>query len=81
MVVPIIVGKGESPWDGDMAPRLGVIDPGGLIVADPGTRPEPVLSGCPTVVIDHHVPTGEPQHVMTISGNGLTPEPTTSLLA
>ncbi|MGI3904044.1 MAG: hypothetical protein ACRYGP_01135 [Janthinobacterium lividum] len=79
--VPVIIGKGESPWVTEVAARLRAFDPGGLIVADLGTRPEPVLSGCPTVVIDHHVPTGEPQDALTISGNGLTPEPTTSLLA
>jgi single-stranded-DNA-specific exonuclease len=32
-------------------------------------------------VIDHHVPTGEPLDAITVSGNGLSPEPTTSLLA
>jgi single-stranded-DNA-specific exonuclease len=32
------------------------------------------------LVIDHHVPTGEPAAV-TISGNGLDPEPPTALLA
>ena len=81
VALPVIVGKGESPWDGDMAGRLGALDAGGLILADLGTRPEPVLPGCPTIVIDHHVATGEPQGAITISGNGLSPEPTTSLLA
>ncbi len=52
-----------------------------MILADLGTRPEAVLPGCPTVVIDHHVPTGEPRDAITISGNGLSPEPTTALLA
>ncbi len=79
--IPVIVGKGESPWDADMAARLAKHDPGGLILADLGTRPEAVLPGCPTLVIDHHVPTGEPQGAITISGNGLMPEPTTALLA
>ena len=32
-------------------------------------------------MIDHHVPTGEPQGAITISGHGLTPEPTTAMLA
>ena len=76
-----IVGKGESPWDADTAARIAAHGPGGLVVADLGTRPEPVLSGCPTLVIDHHVPTGTPRDAVTISGNGLSPEPTTALLA
>lgn len=79
--VPLIAGKGETPWDGDMEARLRALDPGGLILADLGTRPEAVLPGCPTIVVDHHVPTGEPQGAVTISGNGLLPEPTTALLA
>jgi hypothetical protein len=76
---PRITGKGESPWDEGFAATLG--GPGGLIVADLGTRPEPVLPGVPMVVIDHHLPTGIPAGATTISGNGLSPEPTTALLA
>jgi single-stranded DNA-specific DHH superfamily exonuclease len=79
--LPLVVGKGETPWDEEVAARIREEDPGGLIVTDLGTRPEPVLSGCPTLVIDHHVPTGEPGDAVTISGNGLSPEPTSSLLA
>lgn len=79
--VSVVVGKGESPWDPQVADRLGEHEPGGLILADLGTRADPVLSGCPTLVIDHHVPTGEPRDAITISGNGLAPEPTTALLA
>ena len=95
--IPLVVGKGETPWDPAMAARVGALAPGGLILADLGTRPEPVLPGCPTLVIDHHVPTGEPRDAVTISGtqdlatnttvhrvisgNALSPEPTTALLA
>jgi single-stranded-DNA-specific exonuclease len=35
----------------------------------------------PTVIVDHHVPTGTPGEAVVISGNGLTPEPTSALLA
>lgn len=77
----LVIGKGESPWDLEVAARIGEWEPGGLIVADLGTRPDPVLPGCPTLVIDHHVPTGKPENAVTISGNGLDPEPTTALLA
>ena len=79
--VSVVVGKGESPWDPEVTHRLGAHEPGGLLVADLGTRADPVLPGCPTLVIDHHVPTGEPRDAITISGNGLDPEPTTALLA
>ena len=79
--LPLLVGKTESPWDDSMRERLAALDPGGLIVTDLGTRPEPVLPGCATMVIDHHVPTGTPEGATTISGNGLDPEPTSALLA
>ena len=75
---PRIVGKGETPWDADFGAGLGA--PGGLIVTDLGTRAGTILPGVPTVVIDHHLPTGVPD-ALTISGNGLTPEPTSALLA
>ena len=79
--LPVIVGKGETPWDEAIAARLATLVPGGLIVADLGTRPDPILPEYPTIVIDHHVPTGKPHGAVTISGNGLSPEPTTALLA
>ena len=78
---PFVLGKGETPWDAETRARLAALSPGGLIVADLGTRADPVLPGCPTFVIDHHVPTGAPEGAITISGNGLSPEPTTALLA
>lgn len=78
---PLVIGKGESPWDAAVGHRLADRSPAGLVVADLGTRPEPILAGCPTLVIDHHVPTGAPVDAITISGNGLDPEPTTALLA
>jgi single-stranded-DNA-specific exonuclease len=76
-----LTGKGETPWDENVAERLRAKEPGGLILADLGTRAVPVLPGCPTLVIDHHVPTGEPDGAITLSGKGLSPEPTTALLA
>lgn len=79
--IPLTIGKIETPWDEAVRDRIAALAPGGLIVADLGTRAMPVLPGCPTLVIDHHVPTGEPEGAVTISGNGLDPEPTTALLA
>ena len=77
----LVIGKVESPWDHDVGPRIAALGPAGLILADLGTRPDAVVTGCPTLVIDHHVPTGEPAAAITISGNGLDPEFTTALLA
>jgi single-stranded DNA-specific DHH superfamily exonuclease len=79
--VPAIVGKGETPWEPAFADRLRALDPAGLIVADLGTRGEPVLAGVPTLTVDHHRPTGTPPDGVTLSGHGLDPEPTSALIA
>jgi single-stranded-DNA-specific exonuclease len=76
-----VVGKGEQPWSDEMRRELAERRPGGLIVADLGVREGALLPGTPTVVIDHHVPTGRPGDATVISGNGLVPEPTSALLA
>lgn len=78
---PVIVGKAETPWDDSFTERLQALNPGGLVVADLGTRPEPVLPGVPTLVMDHHRPTGTPPAAITLSGHGLDPEPTSALIA
>jgi len=76
-----VVGRGENVWSPEMAAELRARAPAALIVADLGTRAEPVLPGVPTVLIDHHVPTGIPAEAVLVSGYGLEPQPTTSLLA
>jgi single-stranded-DNA-specific exonuclease len=78
---PMVIGKTGSPWEAETRDRVAALKPAGLIVTDLGTRAEPVLPGCPTLIIDHHVPTGEPHDAVTISGNGLDPEPTSGLLS
>ena len=80
-VESLVIGRAESPWDSEVGQRIASLHPAGMVLADLGTRPDAVLPGCPTLVIDHHVPTGEPADAITISGNGLDPEPTTALLA
>lgn len=75
------VGKGESPWSDALREELAARSPGALIVADLGVRPEPILPGVPTILVDHHVPQGFPTGALAISGHGWTPEPTSSLLA
>ena len=76
-----LLGRGENVWSSEMASELRAQDIGGLIVADLGTRAEPPLPGMATVLLDHHVPTGVPQAALLVSGHGLQPTPTTSLLA
>ena len=79
---PRILGRGENPWSAAMAAELADARLGGIVVTDLGTRPGAVKAGTPTVVVDHHVPTGAPDGAATvISGHGLDPIPTSSLLA
>jgi single-stranded-DNA-specific exonuclease len=76
-----LVGKGENPWSSELREELARRSPGGLIVADLGVREGELAPGIPTIIIDHHVPTGVPGDAVVISGHGLSPEPTSSLLA
>jgi single-stranded-DNA-specific exonuclease len=79
---PRILGRGENPWSAETAAELADARLGGLVVTDLGTRPGAVKAGTPTVVVDHHVPTGAPDGAATvISGHGFDPIPTSSLLA
>lgn len=80
-VITRIVGKGENPWSPDLRSELEHLQPGGLVVTDLGVRAGSILPGVPTLLIDHHVPTGTPDDAAVISGNGWVPEPTSSLLA
>ena len=76
-----VVGRGESAWSSEMASELRQRRPPGLVVADLGLGPGPLLDGTPTVVIDHHVPTGDAGGATVITGFGAEPVPTTSLLS
>ncbi|HEY0148278.1 MAG TPA: phosphoesterase [Allosphingosinicella sp.] len=76
-----IVGKGENPWSDEMRAELAACAPEGLVVADLGVRQGALAEGVPTVVIDHHVPTGTPGDALVISGHHQVPEPTSALLA
>jgi single-stranded-DNA-specific exonuclease len=76
-----ILGRGENAWTPEMAAELQGREMGGLIVADLGSRAGLLRPGTPTVVLDHHVPTGRPEAALLITGHGLHPVPTTSLLA
>ncbi|WP_212611400.1 phosphoesterase [Sphingomonas gellani] len=75
------VGKGENPWDPRFRLELEERRPGGLIATDLGVRGGDLLHGTPTIIVDHHRPTGTPGDAVVISGHGLQPEPTSSLLA
>ena len=75
-----VVGKGETPWSDAICAEVAAAAPSGLIVTDLGVRAEPVAEA-PTILIDHHRPTGWPDTATAVSGHGLDPEPTSALLA
>lgn len=76
-----LVGKGENAWSAALRQELSQRRPGGLIVADLGIRAGAILPGVPTILVDHHVPTGTPGDAHVISGHGMTPEPASALIA
>jgi len=76
-----LVGKGENAWDAAIGREVAEKKPGGLIVADLGVREGDIVAGISTLIIDHHVPGGAPGQALVISGHGLSPEPSTALLA
>jgi len=76
-----ILGRGEMPWSEAIGFELSKVELGGLIVVDLGTRRGLIARGIPTIVIDHHVPSGLPDQATLISGYAFTPVPTSSLLA
>jgi single-stranded-DNA-specific exonuclease len=77
-----VLGRGENPWAGGTAAELRASRAGGLIVADLGARLEPIVPGTPTVIIDHHVRSeGHAEGVTVLSGYGLKPTPSSSLIA
>ncbi len=80
--------KGESAWGREVIERMRSFAPGALIVADLGSREAELLPGVPTLLLDHHFPTGVPAGAELLTSYG-TGEPsgdgkdvaTTGLLA
>ncbi|MBS9719101.1 DHH family phosphoesterase [Tianweitania sp. BSSL-BM11] len=76
-----IIGKGENAYSSDFVRELEALQPTGLIIADLGVSNRVTLPNIPTIIIDHHAPTGVPENATVISGINDDPVPTTSLLA
>ena len=80
--------KFESAWSPSVLERLRQRAPAVLLVADLGSRPEPLLPGVPTLLLDHHRPSGTPPGATLISayremaaGEDAREIPTTGLMA
>ena len=78
-VVP--VGRGESAFSDESRARLRPLAPDALIVTDLGVYREGVLPGVPTLYVDHHRPSGEPDGAVIVSGYGWDPIPASAWLA
>ena len=75
-----VTGKAENAWSSEVRARLSGYDAQALIVADLGSRAEPLLDVL-TLLIDHHRPSGTPPQATLITGYGDTPTPTSGLLS
>lgn len=75
-----VTAKGENAWSDTVRQRLERHAPQALLVADLGSRSQALLD-LPTLLIDHHRPTGTPPAATLITGYGHEPTPTSGLLA
>lgn len=66
--VPLPAKRGEHVHRDSMRARIRALRPGSLIVLDVGSRSGPILAGVPTLVIDHHVPSGIPDDTLLVNG-------------
>jgi single-stranded-DNA-specific exonuclease len=80
--------KFESAWSRTAVERLKVVAPDALILTDLGSRPEPILPDVPTLLLDHHRPSGTPPGATLItaycevaSGENARDIPTAGLMA
>lgn len=76
-----VTRKGENAWSSSVRQRVEDFHPTALIVTDLGSREDPLLPEIPTLLIDHHKPTGTPPGAVLLSGYGTEPTPTSGLLA
>ncbi len=79
--VPLPAKRGEHVHHDGMRARIRALRPGSLIVLDMGSRAGPIVAGVPTLVIDHHVPSGIPDDTLLVNGFDREPVAPTSVLA
>ena len=74
-------GKFENAWMPQVHERLRLRAPEALLIVDLGTRPDTLLPGVPTLLIDHHAPFGTPPGATLLTSYGTVPTATSGLLA
>jgi single-stranded-DNA-specific exonuclease len=76
------VRRGEQVHGAAMKERIGAANPARLIVLDMGSRPQSILPGLPTLIIDHHdARAGLPPGALVVNGYDRPPVAPTSVLA
>ncbi|WP_419804123.1 hypothetical protein [Terriglobus sp.] len=73
--------KFENAWLPEVHARLKVRDPKALLLVDLGARPDELLPGVPTLLVDHHAPFGTPLGAVLLTSYGTEPTATSGLLA
>lgn len=74
-------GKFENAWMPSVHERLRTRAPEALMIVDLGARPDTLLPGVPTLLIDHHAPFGTPPGATLLTSYGTEPAATSGLLA
>lgn len=76
------VRRGEHVHHPLMQRRIEALRPGHLVVLDMGSRPQVILPGLPTLVVDHHhAGAGLPPGAVVVNGYDRPPVAPTSVLA
>lgn len=73
--------KGEHVHTDAMRARIRELAPRALAVVDMGSRAGAIIPALPTLVVDHHQPSGVPDGALLVSAYGHEPVASTSLLA
>lgn len=73
--------KFENAWMPEVHARLKQRNPEALLLVDLGARPDELLAGVPTLLIDHHAPFGTPPGATLLTSYGTEPTATSGLLA
>ena len=76
-----VTRKGESAWSESALARVSRTQPAALVLADLGSRAEPLLPGIPALLVDHHKPTGAPAGAELLTSYGESDPATSGLLA
>ena len=73
--------KGRNAYGDEVAELVAAEKPASLFTLDLGVTPRVIAPGVPTLILDHHRHQGGPEGAVVLSGYGMDPVPTSSLLA